>query len=564
MKSIFFHTRQLLLVFSILCSPYLRAQTITTVAGNGIMGSGGDGGAAYLAQLNNPYGIAFDGLGNMYISDGGPGGCRVRKVSTAGIITTFAGTGVSGYSGDGRPATDAQLRQPFGLLADGTGSLYITDYTDARIRKVSTTGIISTIAGTGTTGLYSGDGGPATNAEIRIPSDLAVDEAGNLYFSQTGSVSVVRKVNAAGIISTVAGNGTSGFSGDGGAATLAQMNAPSGIAIDRTGNLYIADYRNDRIRKVNTFGIITTIAGSSVSGYAGDGGPATLAQLKRPTGVALDAAGNIFFSDMANYVVRKVDVATGIISTVAGNGIAGYGGDGGPATTATLQSPYGLTLYCGDNLFICDRGNNRVRMVSNGNAIPAFTGGHTQSVAICLDSTVALNTYLSITDADLGQRVTWSIARTPLHGTLAASYTTITTGGTISPAGLLYTPSPGFTGYDTFSVRINDCNYTSDTTTIYVAVSPCPLQINAFNYAGNTLKVSPNPCTGSCSVYLSSMIAEQAHFTITDTKGEKVKEFYGAANEQILVNVDAPSGIYFLSVRSAHTNERVKVVIQNK
>jgi hypothetical protein len=203
-------------------------------------------------------------------------------------------------------------------------------------------------------------------------------------------------------------------------------------------------------------------------------------------------------------------------------------------------------------------------MVSNGNTVPAFTGGHTQSVAICRDSTVALNTYLSITDADLGQRVTWSIARTPLHGTLAASYTTIATGGTISPAGLLYTPTPGFTGYDTFSVRINDCNYTSDTTTIYVAVSPCPLQINAFNYAGNTLQVSPNPCTGSFSVYLSSIIAEQAHFTITDTKGEKVKEFYGAANEHLPIHLEVPGGIYFLSVRSAHTNERVKLVVHNK
>jgi sugar lactone lactonase YvrE len=333
--------------------------TITTVAGNGTPGFSGDGGPATNAGLPEPYGVAVDAAGNLYIVD--INNHRVRKVSVSGTITTVAGNGTPGFSGDGGPATNARLAYPTGVAVDAAGNLYIADRLNSRVRKVSTSGTITTVAGDGSAG-FSGDGGPATNAQLAGPYGVAVDAAGNLYIADFQN-SRVRKVSTSGTITTVAGDGSFGFSGDGGPATNAQLAGPNGVAVDAAGNLYIADINNHRVRKVSTSGTITTVAGNGTPGFSGDGGPATNARLRPPTGVAVDAAGNLYIADIFNQRVRKVSTS-GTITTVAGTGIYGFSGDGGPATNARLAYPSGVAVDAAGNLYIADQNNHRVRKVA--------------------------------------------------------------------------------------------------------------------------------------------------------------------------------------------------------
>ena len=349
------------------------AGVISTVAGDGMRGYGGDGGPAAAAQLFLPTGVALDGAGNLYITD--TSNNRIRKVDAAGVISTVAGDGTRGYGGDGGPATAAQLSSPYGVALDGAGNLYIADTRNDRIRKVDASGAISTVAGDGTQG-YSGDGGPATAAQLRLPYGVALDGAGNLYIADTSN-DRIRKVDASGAISTVAGDGTRGYGGDGGPATAAQLSLPFRVALDGAGNLYIADTYNNRIRKVDASGVITTVAGDGTRGYGGDGGPATAAQLDLPYGVALDGADNLYIADRNNHRIRKVD-ASGVITTVAGDGTRGYGGDGGPATAAQLDLPYGVALDGADNLYIADRNNDRIRKVDAAGVITTVAGDGTR------------------------------------------------------------------------------------------------------------------------------------------------------------------------------------------
>jgi trimeric autotransporter adhesin len=353
------------------------AGVISTVAGTGTSGYSGDGGLAATAQLNYPDSVAVDTAGILYIGDNN--NYRVRKVTAAGVISTVAGNGAYGYSGDGGPATTAQLSQLSGVAVDTAGNLYITDYQNNRIRKVTAAGVISTVGGNGTKG-FSGDGGPAFAAMLNYPEGMAVDTAGSLYIADTNN-NRIRKVTAAGEISTIAGNGNWGYSGDGGPATIAWLNSPTGLAVDTAGNLYIADYANHRIRKVTVGGIISTVAGNGSPGFSGDGGSATAAQLNCPNAVAVDAAGNLYIADRGNRRVRKVTVA-GMISTVAGNGSSGYSGDGGPATSAQLTYPAGVAVDAAGNFYIADSENHRIRRVTTagvistvvGNGIPGFSG----------------------------------------------------------------------------------------------------------------------------------------------------------------------------------------------
>ena len=287
---------------------------------------------------------------------------RILKVDGAGIITTVAGTGEIGSpdDGEGEPATAAALYQPLGVAVDGAGNFFIADRFGRRIRKVDGAGILTTVAGTGARG-FSGDGGPATDAALNSTNGVAVDGAGNLFIADSGN-NRIRKVDGAGIITTVAGGGGRGFSGDGGPATAAALRFPLGVAVDGAGNLFIADSSNNRIRKVDGAGIITTVAGTGAFGFSGDGGPATDAALGFPEGVAVDGAGNLFIANASSRRIRKVDGA-GTITTVAGTGAFGFSGDGGPATAAALASPIGVAVDGAGNLFIADEDNRRIRAV---------------------------------------------------------------------------------------------------------------------------------------------------------------------------------------------------------
>jgi uncharacterized protein (TIGR03437 family) len=325
---------------------------ITAVAGGGT--SLGDNGPATSALLGSPSGIALDSSGNLYIADGSNN--RVRKVS-GGVITTIAGNG-TGFGGDNGPATSAQLDLPSGVAVDSTGDLYIGDARNGRVRKVSN-GVITTVAGNGTPG-SSGDNGPATAAQLSgFTYGLAVDSAGNLYIADAYNCRI-RKVSN-GVISTAAGNGFCGFSGDNGPPNAAQLNVPSGVAVDSAGNIYIADMDNNRIRKISN-GVITTVAGSVTGGFAGDGGDATNAQLSFPGGVAVDSAGNLYIADTNNGRIRRV--SGGVITTVAGNG-SGYSGDNGPATSAGLSYPLSVAVDSAGSLYIAGD-PYRIRKVSGG------------------------------------------------------------------------------------------------------------------------------------------------------------------------------------------------------
>jgi uncharacterized protein (TIGR03437 family) len=361
-------------LFFVVHSAVLRLDAVTgistLVAGNGVPGFSGDNGPATSAQVGGPRGLAVDSAGNVYIADSYAN--RVRKVSN-GVITTVAGNGTPGFSGDNGPAISAQLAQPFGLAVDSAGNLYIADWGNSRIREVSN-GVITTVAGNGTCCLLN-DNGPATSAQITLPEDIAVDSAGSLYISDFVHHSV-RKVSG-GVITTVAGNGTQGYSGDNGPAISAELAGPYGIAVDAASNLYIGDAPANRVRKVSG-GVITTVAGNGLPGYSGDNGPAASAQLNYPYGVSVDAAGNLYIADSNNYRIRKV--SGGMITTVAGNGTTGFGGDNGPATSAQLQ-PTGVAVDAAGSLYIADALNNRIRKVSNGvittvagNGTPAFSG----------------------------------------------------------------------------------------------------------------------------------------------------------------------------------------------
>ncbi|MBI3933834.1 MAG: hypothetical protein HY316_04025 [Acidobacteria bacterium] len=346
------------------------AGVITTVAGTGEVGYSGDSGPATNAMLAFPIGLAMDAAGNLFIAD--LYNHRIRRVTPGGTITTVAGTGVDGFSGDGGLATSAQLSQPRGVAVGTDGSLYIADSTNFRVRKVSPSGIISTFAGDGVP-RFGGDSGPATSASLNFPSGVALDAVGNLYIATTGSHRI-RKVNLEGIISTVAGNGMNTFSGDSGPATSAALNDPMAVAVDGGGNFFIAELSNQRIRRVNSAGTITTVAGNGEFKFAGDGSAATSAALDLPFGVATDAAGNFYIADTQNHRVRRVNTS-GVISTVAGTGVQGFSGDGGAATSAALDAPRGVALDASANLYIADRGNFRLRRVSPSGTITTVAGG---------------------------------------------------------------------------------------------------------------------------------------------------------------------------------------------
>jgi sugar lactone lactonase YvrE len=337
-------------------SAQAQMQKINTFAGIGTAGFSGDGFAATGAQLNGPYSVSLDQSGNLYIAD--YFNSRVRKVNTAGKITTIAGNGLAGYFGDGSIATSAQIL-PNAVLADNSGNVYISDAQSTVVRKVNSLGIISTVAGVGGFLGYTGDNGPAISAKLNRPAGLALDRSGRLLIADAAN-HAVRMVNSTGTITTIAGTGVAGSMGDGGSATTATLDSPFAIAVDRKSNVYIADILANRVRKIDASGIISTFAGTGTAGYAGDNGAAPLAELNRPAGVAVDSIGNVYIADAYNNVIRKVDTF-GVITTVAGNGTFGFSGDLGFAIGANMYHPYGVAVNAVGSLFIADANNHRIR-----------------------------------------------------------------------------------------------------------------------------------------------------------------------------------------------------------
>jgi serine/threonine protein kinase, bacterial len=343
---------------------------INTYAGTGASGYSGDGGKATQAKLKVPAGLTIDRKGDLYIAD--RDNHRVRKVDTQGNITTVAGTGIAGFSGDGGKATDAQLNLPSGVAVDREGNLYISDRSNDRIRVVSNKGIITTFAGTGVDG-FKGDLGSAKKAQISKPFGLAIDKKGNLYIADRGN-NRVRKINPQGIITTVAGDGGFFFMGDNGPAYQASIAGPTGVAVDDDGTLYIADRNNNRIRSVDSQGMIRTIAGTGTQDYNGDSEVARDTNLHLPFGVAIDQNNKLLIIDRSHYRIRRVDPKRGSIETVAGNGEKLFAGDGGPANGAKLFFPHGLAVDKNDNLLISDKGHYRVRKVTKDGIIRTIAG----------------------------------------------------------------------------------------------------------------------------------------------------------------------------------------------
>lgn len=348
----------LILLCTIVLCLDLRGQVLVTVVGGG----SDEGQPAVFAKLANPIDVTVDAAGNVFVAD--LNHHRILKIDRATqIITTVAGTGRQGFSGDGGPAVAAEMDSPASLALDASENLYVAERGSRRVRRIdAATKIITTVAGTGAFA-SSGDGGPATAAAMLSVQWVALDASGNLYIADSFD-SRIRRVDAATqVITTYAGNGTGGFSGDGGPATLARFTFPLGLALDNAGNLFIADFENNRIRKVEAAsGLITTVAGAGAAGYSGDGGPAVNATLSQPVAVSLDGSGNLYIADGGNSVIRRVEASTGIITTIAGNGNPGFSGDNGPANAAAIR-PIGVDLDSAGNLFIADFANSRIRRV---------------------------------------------------------------------------------------------------------------------------------------------------------------------------------------------------------
>ncbi len=378
---------------------------ISTFAGTGTGEYSGDSGKAVEAGINEPWGMVLDNSGALFFAD--QVNCRVRKI-VDGTISTVAGDGTCGYTADAVAATSAQLNYPTHLAFNSSGNLYIADTFNHRIRMIAASGNISTVAGTGDMGYY-GDDAAATAAYLNYPTGIAVDSSGNLYIADTYN-HVIRKVATGGTITTFAGDNTAGSKGDGGPATEASLRYPTGLAFDSAGNLYIADSNNHRIRKITSDGIISTVAGSGVYGFSGDGGPATDATLEYPDGVYVDKAGNMYIVDTVSSRVRMVGT-DGIIQTIAGNGRYGNKGDGGLATSAQLRFPAAILMNSIGNLYLADTQNNKIRLLTpyvdpgSGSTTPAIkAAGVVTAGEFGAFTSVAPGTWVEIHGTNLASR----------------------------------------------------------------------------------------------------------------------------------------------------------------
>jgi sugar lactone lactonase YvrE len=528
-------------------------QNITTYAGTGSTGSSGDGGAATAATMSSPHGVAMDAAGNIYIADAGNN--KVRKITPSGTISTIAGTGTAGYNGDGIAANTAQLNNPFDVAVDAAGSIYIAETAGNRVRKI-TEGVIRTIAGTGVAG-YSGDGGPATAAMLRGCGGMTLDAAGNVYVSDGGNHRI-RKISTTGTITLVAGNGTAGYSGDGGDALLARLYYPGFLCFDPSGNLIISDNGNNRIRRIDATGNINTILGTGATPFGGDGGPATAATVYGPSGVRYNHEGYLFVSDCEHNRIRIVS-PTGTVSTFAGTGTATSTGDGGPAASATLNKPTGLVFDTCGKLYIVERNGQKLRKVEYANRASMFGNGASVTVTMCattadtttFDSTI--NTRIAVIDTDLCQTITWSVIDGPAHGTVTGfPYSATANGGAVHASGVRYNPSAAYTGWDTVKIMSTDGTVT-DTIVYYVQVLPCTVNQPDVAMTQNEMKVYPNPSYGDFGISLPTSVRGVAQVTITDIAGRKLKQYTMTGGSTQNVVLDGVKGMLIIYVQ---TNEQ--------
>ncbi len=517
-----------------------QGQIISTFAGMGV-GSGGysgDGGLATAAHIGGVGGSAFDAFGNLYFAI--RGGHRVRKVSHTGIITTVAGTGSPGAVGDGGMATDAQINSPLAVAIDTSGNLYIADYYNSKIRKVDfATGIITTIAGNGTHA-FSGDGGPATGASLNYPNNICFDYLNNLYIADWMNHRV-RKVTPSGIITTVAGNNSIGYTSDGGLADTTTLNDVWGIAVDSSNNVYLADNGNYRIRRIdNVTGIITTIAGNGNGVYNGEGLIATNAQFV-PYGLAFDIVGNLYFADKAWERVRKVDT-NGRVYTVAGTGTSGFSGDGGPSTSALLYNPESISTDICGSIYISDLQNQRIRKVSFPTPIFTYpTISLSGTTSMPLGSTVTVNA--TVASAGSSYIIHWMN-----HGVLFASTTV--------PV-VTYTKTPGA---DTITARVVSTAtygcYDSTTSLGHIVISATT---GLLMPAGRDIFIYPNPANNELTIENAQPGSE---YKLYDVVGAiKQQGILPQSNNTIPLHT-LPSGMYLLQMADTKGARTIHKIIK--
>jgi hypothetical protein len=507
----------ILLVF--LCIT-LKAQTISTYAGTGTGGYSGDGGPATAAMVAAT-GLTMDTHDNLYMGGGG----FIRKVLPTGGISTFAGTGTIGYSGDNGPATLAKIGAALHIVTDKKGNVYFSTISDRRVRKVDTFGIITTYAGNGGT-MMTGDGGPATNAEIGSIWDICIDDTGNIYISaHMGVTSRIRKVDTFGIIRPFAGSGLNGYSPDGSHADTMRLTGGNHITIDMYGNMLFVD--STRIRKIDVSGIVSTVAGSGNIGYSGDGGPAMAAAFWGIPDICVDACNNLYISDNGANRIRAVN-SGGIINTVAGNGGSVDGGDGGPAIEASFGDNASLAFDSHHALYIAT--GEAVRKVA-GNPDAGIIAG---ADSVCQGTTVTLST--------TGNGGYWASSNT------AATVDTL--GRVAGVAG----------GVDTiYYIKQFECQADTARHTLLVkSWAACHVEAASVNPQQATLRIWPNPNHGTFTL---SLLHGSAHVVITDMVGVKTKELDVAGNEQQEIRL--LPGIYLINAIAADGTRYVgRVVVQ--
>jgi len=521
------------LLILLLSVSHSNAQNISTIVGNGVAGYSGDGGPATAAEINFPGFLSFggEGYGVLYIGDRLNYRIRETKLGPGAIIFTVAGDGAYGFSGDGGHADSAEISIPGGVTVAKTGFVYFCDYSNHCVRRIDNSGIITTIAGTPGVSGFSGDGGPALSATFDYPLGVTVDTVGNLFVADQYNHRI-RKIDTFGIITTVVGTGASGYSGDGGPATAAEISFPNYIRMDSVGSLLVTDNGNQRIRRVDTNGIIETIAGTGVLGFTGDGGPATAAELNSPGGTTMDKYGNIFICDVDNDRIRKIDATTGNISTVAGTGVAGYSGDGGPATAAELNQPVDITVDHYNNVYFVDWNNSRIREFNSPSPASSVCDTVTELTISAITPSSAMLSWAAVTGS-LGYEYT--VNTTATSPTTSGTYTAATS---VTVTGLL----PGQSYY----AHVLDSCGTSNLSTWINVPFLTTLSTNIMQGSGEiSILAFPNPVEDVLTVQIKGNIGTSAYLIIDDVTGQHISTRKVTENTVQVYMKDLHSGIYF-------------------